>query len=145
MEDRESLSIWLLGLIALGVVGLGIWSSSRARSTLPRARLARVQLKSLSTALEAYRVDTGAYPRGLFVGLCRGPREGGGPNPPYFRAGPEDQGRDEVSGELSVLDPWGRPFHYRRGEESFDLWSSGPDGRNDDARPASDDITSGSP
>lgn len=43
-----------------------------------------------------------------------------------------------------LLDPWGKPFEFRApgdvNEESYDLWSVGPDGIDDGGKEGSDDI-----
>jgi general secretion pathway protein G len=43
-----------------------------------------------------------------------------------------------------LKDPWGNPFEYRSpgqfNEDSYDLWSRGPDGVDDNGRSGSDDI-----
>lgn len=89
-----------------------------------RSTTARSQVEMLATALDAYRLDNGAYPtttQGLSA-LVSAPA--GEPAPswrgPYLR-------------RAVPLDPWGHPYVYRFPGEAnpagFDLLSYGADGR----------------
>lgn len=89
----------------------------------------------LAQALERYKYNMGAYPEtdeGMDMLL---------------------QSRDEVDDERykgpylqndRIEDPWGNPFEYRSPgdvhEDGFDLWSRGPDGKDNDGKEDSDDI-----
>jgi general secretion pathway protein G len=85
---------------------------------------ARSQVEILAVALDAYRLDTGAYPtteQGLSVLRVRpmgdeGPRGWRGP---YLR-------------KPVPLDPWGRAYVYvapgSRNPDSYDLYTLGKDG-----------------
>ena len=84
-----------------------------------RTKAAKVQIHSLSTALELYKVDTGRYPstsEGLKA-LISMPAGAQSWNGPYLT-------KKEVPN-----DPWGRPYAYRSpGEHGpFDLQSLGAD------------------
>ena len=35
---------------------------------------------------------------------------------------------DHFPKEAYLVDPWGKPYRYRLEEDSFYVWSSGPDG-----------------
>jgi general secretion pathway protein G len=102
--------VLLAGLVAPRVIGyLG---SSRLKA-------AKVQIQSLSTALELYKVDTGRYPstgEGLKA-LTAAPPGLPSWNGPYLT-------KTEVPS-----DPWGRPYNYRSpGEHGpFDIVSLGAD------------------
>jgi general secretion pathway protein G len=102
--------VLLAGLVAPRVIGyLG---SSRTKT-------AKVQVQSLSTALELYKVDTGRYPtssEGLKA-LTAAPPGVPSWNGPYLT-------KTEVPS-----DPWGRPYNYRSpGEHGpFDIVSLGAD------------------
>ena len=105
----------LVGLVAPQVLG----RVGEARSTT-----ARTQMALLATALDGYRLDSGAYPtteQGLQALREKPTRE---PVPAGWR-GPYV--RKEVP-----LDPWGRPYAYRmpgrRNPNGFDLASLGRDG-----------------
>jgi general secretion pathway protein G len=84
-----------------------------------RTKAAKVQIQSLSTALELYKVDTGRYPttsEGLKA-LVVAPVDATSWNGPYLT-------KKEVPS-----DPWGRPYTYRSlGEHgAFDITSLGAD------------------
>jgi general secretion pathway protein G len=84
-----------------------------------RTKAAKVQIQSLSTALELYKVDTGRYPstgEGLRA-LVEAPAGAASWNGPYLFK------RDVPS------DPWGRPYAYRSPGEhgAFDIVSLGAD------------------
>ena len=80
---------------------------------------ARLQLSSVSKALDAFRLDVGRYPseneglRALLILPTNAPKWRG----PYLQ------------GEIP-LDPWGNAYVYRRpaGSEDHDLFSTGKDG-----------------
>jgi general secretion pathway protein G len=102
--------VLLAGLVAPRVIGyLG---SSRTKT-------AKVQVQSLSTALELYKVDTGRYPstsEGLKA-LIEVPPGVASWNGPYLTK------KDVPS------DPWGRPYAYRSpgAHGPFDIISLGAD------------------
>jgi general secretion pathway protein G len=83
-------------------------------------KVARAQIDSLEKALEAYRLDMGAYPsseQGLAALVTRPANEGRWSGP-YLKKG-------------VPADPWGRPYQYRQPGEhgDFDLLSFGKDGQ----------------
>ncbi len=86
-----------------------------------RTKTAKVQIESLSTSLELYKLDTGRYPdqRDGLAALVARPSNVPNWNGPYLK-------KDRVPS-----DPWGRPYHYRfpgqRG--TFDIYSFGADNR----------------
>lgn len=102
--------VLLASLVAPRVVGyLG---SSRTKT-------AKVQIQSLTTALELYKVDTGRYPtttEGLKA-LVESPPSATSWNGPYLT-------KKDVP-----IDPWGRPYAYRSpGQHGpFDIASLGAD------------------
>jgi general secretion pathway protein G len=84
-----------------------------------RTKAAKVQIQSLTTALELYKVDTGRYPaasEGLKA-LIEAPPGASAWNGPYLAK------RDLPN------DPWGRPYLYRLPGEhgAFDIVSLGAD------------------
>ncbi len=104
--------VLLASLVAPRVIGyLG---SSRTKS-------AKVQIESLSTSLELFKLDTGRYPndREGLTALVQRPGDIKNWSGPYLK-------KDKVP-----LDPWGQPYHYRypgqRG--AFDIFSLGADNR----------------
>jgi len=83
-------------------------------------KAARAQIDSLEKALDAYRLDIGAYPsteQGL-TALVQRPANEARWSGPYLKKG-------------LPKDPWGRPYHYRQPGEhgDFDLLSHGKDGQ----------------
>jgi general secretion pathway protein G len=84
-----------------------------------RTKAAKVQVQSLTTALELYKVDTGRYPttgEGLKA-LVEAPPAAASWGGPYLT-------KKEVPN-----DPWGRPYAYRSPGEhgAFDISSLGAD------------------
>jgi general secretion pathway protein G len=89
----------------------------------------------IATALDHYKYDMGKYPdtdEGLAALLK-----------------PKNQVDDEryngpYLGNDKLEDPWGKPYEYRSPgdvhEEGFDLWSRGPDGKDNSGKEGSDDI-----
>lgn len=102
--------VLLASLVAPRVIGyLG---SSRTKS-------AKVQIESLSTSLELYKLDTGRYPDGRegLNALVQKPGDLPSWNGPYLK-------KDKVP-----LDPWGQPYIYRYpGQHGpFDILTLGAD------------------
>jgi general secretion pathway protein G len=111
--------ITIIGLI-MGLVG------PRVLSYLSDSKLktARIQIRSLSSALDLYHLDNGRYPtatEGLGA-LVQKPATATTWNGPY------------LSGTLVPNDPWGRPYIYKfPGQHgTYDIVSLGPEGREDD-------------
>jgi len=82
--------------------------------------VARAQIEAFSRALDAYRLDMGAYPateEGLKA-LVERPASNAKWNGPYLQKKPP-------------ADPWGRPYVYRApgSQGDFDLMSLGRDGQ----------------
>lgn len=111
-------------LVALAILALivGI-ATPRVIGYLSTAKseAARIQIESLSQALDLYRLDVGAYPtqaQGLQALVTR-PAEARRWNGPYLK------------GDSAPLDPWGRPYVYRvpgSNGRDYDLYSLGADG-----------------
>lgn len=88
---------------------------------------AQVDIKAIASALNLYKLDSGAYPttdQGLDA-LVRKPE-----SPPLPR-------KWKDGGYLGKVpaDPWGRPYQYLSPGQhgDFDLYSLGPDGEGKDA------------
>ncbi len=105
-----------------------------------RIKLAEAAVKRngpIASQLTKYRFDMGGLPdtddglAALFV------REDRADDDRY--QGPDLEGSYE-----ELLDPWGNPFEYRSpgdvNEDSYDLWSRGPDGIDDGGKEGSDDV-----
>ena len=86
---------------------------------------AKTTIANLSSALNAFEIDAGAYPRNL-DGLVHQPVQAPGWRGPY------------IQGASIPKDPWGNDFNYQfpgvHNPMGFDLVSPGPDGLlgNDD-------------
>jgi general secretion pathway protein G len=86
-----------------------------------RTKAAKIQIESLSTSLELFKLDTGRYPnaREGLVALVQQPSDARAWSGPYLKV-------DRVP-----LDPWGQPYHYRYPGQraAFDIYSLGADNR----------------
>jgi general secretion pathway protein G len=125
--DRQSKSGFTLIelLVVLGILGLLMAiASPQVLKYLARAKVdtARIELKSIATALDLFLVDEGRYPtkqEGLEALVAR-------PGDLAYWAGPYLK-----TGATGVpMDPWGHPYQYRYPGQSgdYDLYSNGPDG-----------------
>ena len=106
----------IIGLI-VGLVGprvLGYLGDSKIKA-------ARIQIDSLSSALDLYYLDNGRYPStNESVGaLVQKPSSASAWNGPYLKGG------------ALPKDPWGNAYLYRSPGQhgQYDLYSLGPDGR----------------
>lgn len=121
--------ITIIGLI-MALVGprvLGYLGDSKAKA-------AKIQIESFSSALDLYYLDLGRYPtsnEGL-VALTRAGNTAGW-NGPYVRGG------------AIPADPWGRPYVYRSPADRapYEIISLGSDGQEGGSGTAAD-IASGS-
>jgi len=88
------------------------------RSEQARQSASRADIASIKTALDAYEVDNGSYPKTL-ADLLQAPRQARNWRGPYLDKIPQD--------------PWGNEYLYaqpgRQNATSFDLSSIGPDGK----------------
>lgn len=111
-------------LVVLGIIALlAALVAPQVVRYLGRARVesAAVQINNISSALELYYLDVGAYPpaeTGLEA-LLEAPADAPGWDGPYLK---------KASG---LKDPWDRPYLYRYPGEhgSFDVYSHGRDGQ----------------
>ncbi|WP_281301620.1 MULTISPECIES: type II secretion system major pseudopilin GspG [unclassified Iodidimonas] len=93
-------------LVVLAILGLlASFAVPRVLKYLSGAKTdsANIQINNLSGALDLYRLETGRYPttaEGLQA-LIKEPTGARGWNGPYI---------DKPEG---LIDPWGRPYHYR--------------------------------
>jgi general secretion pathway protein G len=89
----------------------------------PKANAAQMQIVTLKTALDAYEVDNGYYPKGKngLLDLIRQPLNGKNWRGPY------------LASDSIPKDPWGNDYVYecpgQHNPGSYDLMSMGPDGR----------------
>jgi general secretion pathway protein G len=111
-------------LIVIAILGLlAALGATQLSGYLGRARsdTAQLQIDQLTTALDLFRIDVGRLPttdEGLNA-LLEAPAGAGKWRGPYLKK------RD------AIVDPWGKPFGYRRPGErgEYDLVSFGADGR----------------
>jgi general secretion pathway protein G len=107
--------ITIIGLI-MGLVGPRVLNYL----TESKAKAAKIQIESLSSALDLYFLDVGRYPNtseGL-AALVKRPGSTNAWNGPYLKGG------------LVPADPWGNPYVYRSPGEhgSYDIISYAADG-----------------
>ncbi|MDB6030336.1 MAG: xcpT 8 [Verrucomicrobiales bacterium] len=112
----------LLVLVILGILAAIVVPKFSGRTEQARQAAAQSQIATLSTALDAFEVDNGYYPKGKngLTDLVQPPRDSQNWRGPYMKT--------DVPG-----DPWGHPYVYecpgKRNPSSYDLYSIGPDGR----------------
>jgi general secretion pathway protein G len=95
-----------------------------------KAKAAKIQIESLSSALDLYFLDTGRYPsssEGLNA-LFQRPGNTTGWNGPY------------VKGNVTPNDPWGKAYSYRSPAQAgpYEIMSYGSDGQEGGAGAAAD-------
>lgn len=120
----------LLVLVILGILAAIVVPKFSGRTEQARVTAAQSQIATFGTALDAFEVDNGYYPKGKngLQELVEAPRDASNWRGPYLK--------NDIP-----LDPWGRPYLYeypgRRNPKSYDLMSMGPDGNEG----GDDDIT----
>lgn len=116
----------LLVITIIGILAALVVPKMMGRSEQARQAAARSDLSSIKTALDAFEVDNGYYPKGKngLGDLIQMPRDARAWHGPYLDAVPQD--------------PWGNPYIYefpgKHNPSSYDLYSAGPD-----AKPGNDD------
>lgn len=122
----------LLVLVILGILAALVMPKFTGRTEQARVTAAQTQIATFGTALDAFEVDTGSYPRGQdgLSQLVVQPADVQNWRGPYLKS------------DIPV-DPWGRPYLYefpgKSNPSGYDLRSSGPDGQTNTA----DDIVNG--
>lgn len=112
----------LLVLVILGILAAIVVPKFSGRTEQARVTAAHSQIATFGTALDAFEVDNGYYPKGKsgLQDLVQQPRDANSWKGPYLK------------GEIPV-DPWGNAYTYespgRHNPSSYDLMSAGPDGR----------------
>ncbi len=112
----------LLVLVILGVLAAIVVPKFSGRTEQARVTAAKTQISTFGTALDAYEVDVGYYPKGRngLQDLIDQPRDAQTWKGPYLKS------------EIPV-DPWGNAYAYecpgKQNPTSYDLLSMGPDGR----------------
>lgn len=119
----------LLVLVILGTLAAIVYPKLAGRSEQARNTAARTQIASFSTALDAFEVDNGYFPKGKggLEDLVSQPADAQSWKGPYLKDIPKD--------------PWGNDYIYeypgRNNVNGYDLFSMGPDGKEGNE----DDIT----
>ena len=111
----------LLVLAILAILAAIVYPNVAGRSQQARDTAAHAQIDNFKTVLGAFEVDNGYFPRGKdgLRALIEKPRDAQNWRGPYL--------------EKIPLDPWGNPYVYecpgKHNPATFDIMSSGPDGR----------------
>jgi general secretion pathway protein G len=112
----------LLVLVILGILAAIVVPKFSGRTEQARQTAAQSQIATFGTALDAFEVDNGFYPKGKngLQDLVQQPRDARNWKGPYMK--------DQIP-----LDPWQHPYIYeypgKHNPSSYDLTSMGPDGR----------------
>ena len=112
----------LLVLVILGILAAIVVPKFAGRTEQARLTAAQSQISTFGTALDAFEVDNGSYPKGKsgLNDLVVQPRDTQNWRGPYMKS--------EVP-----LDPWGHAYVYecpgKHNPSSYDLMSLWPDGR----------------
>ena len=113
----------LLVMVILGILAGIVLPKFSGTSQRSRVIAAQTQISAFKTALDAFDVDMGCYPKGKnsLIDLMQHPRDAPNWHGPYLQ------------GDRIPKDPWGHDYLYecpgRHNPDSFDLYSVGPDGR----------------
>ena len=108
----------LLVLVILAVLAAIVIPKFAGRGQQAKEAAAATQISSFETALNAYEIDTGSYPRSL-AALNEQPSG-------------VDNWRGPYMGKAIPADPWGNPYVYtypgKNNPSTFDIYSGGVDG-----------------
>ena len=121
-QNAFTLVEMLLVLVILAVLAAIVIPKFSGRSQQAKETAAKSQISSIELALDAFEVDTGAYPSGgnALGALVDQPNNAQNWKGPYLKQGVPN-------------DPWGNPYIYtfpgRNNPKGYDLMSVGPDGR----------------
>jgi general secretion pathway protein G len=113
----------LLVLVILGVLAAIVFPKFSGTSQRGRETAAQTQIAAFKTALEAFEVDMGYYPKGKdgLADLIQQPRDAKRWHGPYLQS------------DAVPKDPWDNDYTYecpgRHNVQSYDIVSAGPDGR----------------
>jgi general secretion pathway protein G len=147
--------IIIIAMLAGLIVGVGKYAITKGAVSRAQAEIATMEM-----ALEQYKSDNGAYPKStttrrtasgvpgmieinnsiaLYAALTS-PK-------PYMTFKPNQIRFDRATTKPYLIDPFGNPYNYycnpgaldQTNTASFDLWSYGPNGINDEG--TNDDIT----
>jgi general secretion pathway protein G len=120
----------MLVVVILGILAAIVVPKFAGRTEQAKVAAAKSDISNVGTALDAFEVDNGYYPKGKtgLQDLVRQPRDAQGWKGPYIK-------------DAIPNDPWGHPYIYqypgKHNPNGYDLSSVGPDGREG----TDDDIT----
>ena len=119
-----TLVVLLLVLVILGILAAVVLPKFSGTTERGRGAAAQTQIATFKTALDAFEVDVGHYPKGKsgLVDLIAQPRDGGASwHGPYMQS------------DAIPKDPWGNDYIYecpgKHNPSGYDIQSMGPDGR----------------
>jgi len=113
----------LLVLVILGLLAAIVLPKFSGTTERGRVTAAQTQISTFKTALDAFEVDMGYYPKGKggLMDLIVQPRNAANWHGPYLQS------------DAIPKDPWGNDYIYecpgRHNPTSYDLMSMGTDGR----------------
>jgi general secretion pathway protein G len=113
----------LLVLAILGILAAIVVPKISGRTEQAREQAAQTQISTFGSALDAFEVDNGFYPKGNngLQALLVSPREARNWRGPYLKS------------DTVPKDPWNNDYVYvcpgKHNPTSYDLMSMGPDGR----------------
>src|SRR5437879_1580198 len=109
----------LLVLVILGILAAIVIPKFAGRTEQAKEKAAVTQISNFRTALDAFEVDNGYYPKAL-TDLIAQPRDAQNWHGPYLQS------------DVIPKDPWGNDYTYKcpgsHNPTSYDLSSSGPPG-----------------
>ncbi len=114
----------LLVLVILGILAAIVLPRFTNRRRQAEIAAVQTQIATFKTALDAYEVDNGYYPKGRngLQDLIQQPRDAQNWRGPYLQA------------DAVPKDPWGNDYIYecpgRHNATAYDLSSAGPPGEN---------------
>ena len=114
----------LLVLVILGILAAIVLPKFTNRTKQAQIAAAQTQIATFKTALDAYEVDNGSYPKGKngLMDLIQQPRDAQNWHGPY------------LSSDSIPQDPWHNDYIYecpgRHNPSSYDISSQGPPGDN---------------
>ena len=114
----------LLVLVILGILAAIVLPRFTNRTKQAQVAATQTQIATFETALDAYEVDNGYYPKGKsgLMDLIQQPRDSQNWRGPYLQA------------DAIPKDPWGNDYIYecpgRHNPTSYDISSQGPPGDN---------------
>jgi general secretion pathway protein G len=109
-------------LVILGILAALVLPKFTGRTEEARVTAAQTQIATFGTALDAFEVDTGSYPRGQngLQQLVVQPSDVPNWRGPYLKSD-------------IPLDPWAHPYAYdypgKLNPSGYDIRSAGPDGQ----------------